>query len=1243
MQPCLDGEIGRRTRLKILCPVRGVRVQAPLQALTLHHYRMNPMRPQLPAVLAVLFFLLNGTLAAQEQPLFTRMRPEETGISWRQELSRVKIPTDSLMRINSMVPGCGVGIADFTGDGRPDLVFTNFTGVAFYRNDGDLKFTDISSQIGYPNDSLFFSTGVNIIDIDADGDNDIFLTRWQNTCRLLINDGSGKFTEQAAEFGLNYKNESVHSVFFDYDKDGLLDCYIVVYSNYHQFLRRDRVRDSIELAQSLEKQQMGNVTQKFEAIEDSSLEQRERTFRMLSAMENRHSGNTDKLYRNLGNGKFEDASMQSWIRDKGMGLSATVADINLDGWPDIYVANDFNSTDLIYLNNGDGTFAESMMRMTRRASVFSMGSDVADLNRDGLPDIVTTDMLPESHVRRIINTNATGDMSIYNPTYDSNQVSRNMVQLNRGYNQFSEIGYMTGMAATDWSWACLIQDFDLDGRSDVFIGNGYVSDLSDQDYVYNLNSRSAHANNLQALREPNFLFRQTGDLTFKNVAKEWGVNDTSATFGAAWGDLDGDGDYELVVPNYDTLMFVYKNNAVEQRRGNYIALNLVGSGANKPGLGAKVRVVAGGIAYYRENYVVRGFQSQVDGRMIIGLGNAAFVDSVIVEWPDGRSQVLASVEPNTSITLQQSDAAATGRSWFAMPMPDTSTFVDATSTLGILYHHKENYFDDFKRFRLMPVRASWGGPSVAVADVNGDGLDDVVFGSSRGFQSKSFLQTKGGTFVAGDLGLDRADSTHEIQAMLLIDIDNDGDRDLVLACGGVEFNDLDRERGMLVYTNDGKGRYSKRTVGVPAVQTNATTLNAADFDNDGDIDLFVGGGVRTNQYPLCENSFLLVNDGKGNFTDVTDSLAPGLRNVGLVRSALWTDIDNDDRHDLVVVGEWMPITIFGNTGAGFVNKTSTFGLDSTVSWWYSVTGADLDNDGDVDYILGNQGLNHRYKASPEKPIIMYAGDFDDNGSIDPLITYITDTGKRQLMRDRHRVFSQMPTMNRKFNDFRDFAFATIDDILEPEMKDTCYKRTAVMMESVVLMNNGGSFTIKPLPQIAQIAPIMGIEAIDLNEDDYLDIVISGNMYGAEDDVVRYDAGKGLVLHGNGAGDFTPLLLPESGFVTQYDARGLATVKNPGSKEQPYALVAPINQSNAMTYIPSARSARLVKVLPVDPSKTRYSLVKMGNSTRKVEVYCGSAYRSQSSCNIIVPATAVVVSMPVKGQSGPARRSFRKSR
>ena len=1166
--------------------------------------------------------------SAQELPLFERVLPSVSGVDFAQRYARMVISKDSISKVNSMVPGNGVAIGDFTGDGKPDMVFSSFAGCGFYRNDGGLRFTEITDSIGLPSDYTEFATGLNLVDVDGDGDLDLFIARWQNTCRLLINDGRGRFVDRAAEYGLNVKEETVHSVFFDYNNDGLLDCYLVIYSNWYDVRMRPQMMDSALAAESVRQQEQRAPTTRFEAPTGTEREDRVRLARSMSSSEMRHTGRTDRLFRNLGNGRFEDASYQAWVTDVGMGLSATVADINLDGWPDIYVANDFNSTDLIYQNNGDGTFAEKMMKMTRRASVFSMGSDIADLNRDGLPDIITTDMLPETHSRRILNVGVSGDVSIYNPTYDSNQVSRNMVQLNRGYNQFSDIGYLTGMAGTDWSWACLMQDFDLDAQTDVYIANGYISDISNQDYVYNLNRESiTDIRFSNALREPNFMFRQTSDLRFRNVTRDWGLNDTSSTFGSAVGDLDGDGDLELVVPNFDTVVFVYKNLAREQGRGAFVSLRFFGTGANTGGLGAKVRVVAGGVTQYRENFPVRGYQSRMDDKIIIGLGSATTIDSIIVQWQDGTSQVLLDQSVNSHYDLRQSDAQQTPVSWFRLPMPDTSLFVDATETSGLLFHHKENYFDDFKRYRLMPTRISWGGPSIAVADVNGDGLDDVMFGNSKGQSSATFIQTAPGTFSSFKTGLDGVDTTYEAQAMLLIDIDRDGDRDLVCGGGGAEFGADERERGLRVYVNDGKGHFTPSIKPLPDVSTNATTLNACDFDADGDMDLFVGGGVATDTYPYPDRSYLLANDGKGAFRDVTDSIAPGLRHIGIVRSALWSDVDNDDQFDLVLVGEWMPITMFRNENGRLSNVTKQWGLDTTTSWWYSITGADIDNDGDIDYICGNHGENSRYKATSEKPIEIFAGDFDDNGSVDPLITYIVN-GKKQLIRERPKVFSQMPTLNRKFNDFVDFAFASITDIVDSSMLDTCYHRSVRDMQSIVLVNEGnGAFTRRPLPVEAQFAPVLGIEAIDLNDDEWLDLILTGNMYGAEDDVVRYDAGKGLVLFGSRSGGFKPLSLFESGFVSQYDARGVVSVRNPGKTKVPFAVVSAVNQGPALVYTPSPGLASSIKAVSVDAGRVQKMSVKLGTFVRALEVYCGSAYRSQTSCNALVPRNASIVGRP----------------
>ncbi len=1161
--------------------------------------------------------LVVAALPSHAQKLFTRILPEQSNVNFRHVFEKINISKDSLTRINSMVPGCGVGIGDITGDGKPDIVVSSFSGTGFYRNEGNFVFTDITSKIGYPEDSLQFTTGVNLVDIDADGDLDVFLARWQNTCRFLINNGDGTFVERASAYGLDLKDETVHSVFFDYDRDGLLDCYLVTYSNHYAMSRVNLRRDSVIGAEAERKQRERLSIPTFKAETGNERNDKMQNLRDISATEMRHNGVADKLYRNLGNGTFRDVSYSSWIDDDGMGLSATVADINLDGWPDIYVANDFNSTDLVYLNNGDGTFAESMMRMTRRASVFSMGSDIADINGDGLPDIVTTDMLPENHFRRILNASNSGDMSIFNPTYDSNQVSRNMVQLNRGYNQFSDIGYMTNMAATDWSWTCLIQDFDLDGVPEVFIGNGYTADISNQDYVYNINNQQRlNPPSIDYLREPNYMFKQRTPLDYYNVGYDWGVSDTSTTFGAAWGDLDGDGDLELIVPNMDSVVFIYKNNALEQKRGGVISFNFLGAGGNRGGLGAKVRVVAGGKAIYREHWLVRGYQSCMDTKMSVGVGTATIIDSVIVQWPDGPSQILTNLPVNSTHTLAYADASPTTSPLFRGPEPEKAIFTDATTTSGITFWHEENYFDDFKRYRLMPTRISWGGPAVAVGDVNNDGLDDVIFGARKGKNPVTYVQKTPGTFAVANVGLDGVDTTYESQAMLLIDIDGDKDRDLVIAGGGPEFSEDAPERGLRIYLNDGKGKLTRMLQGVPAISTNATTLNACDYDNDGDIDLFIGGGVETDKYPMPATSYLLDNNGKGMFTDVTMQRMPTVRNMGIIRTALWSDADNDGRFDLLLAGEWMPLTVMHNDGATFTDWTVKAGLKETTGWWYSVMGADIDNDGDMDYIAGNIGLNTRYRPTPEHPIEMFAADFDDNGSVDPLITWWYN-GRRHIIRDRGKVFSQMPTLNRRFNDFIDFTISPVETIIgDTALMNSAYYKAARMMESVVLINNGnGTFAIRTLPAEAQISPVLGIEAMDLNNDALVDLVLTGNMYGAEDDVVRYDAGKGLVLMNQAGTAFAPLTIPESGFVVQFDARGLVSVRNPKSVQTPVVLIAGVNQRNAMTYLPTQPT---MKIYPVDPSKVTSGLFSVGTRQRKVEVYCGSAYRGQSSCHFFVP-------------------------
>lgn len=1158
--------------------------------------------------------------ALAQQPLFTRIPKQKSGV----ENPFLYTPDDHFkamveMRTNPMVPGNGVGIGDFNGDSLPDMVLSSVGGIGVYYSTGNFHFDRVTDSVLPKGVDTKVSTGISVVDIDGDGDLDFYVCRTMLPNLLFVNDGKGHFTELAGAYGLDLALESVQATFFDADNDGDLDCWVSTYSRYTAIANRPIDKNAAIEAERAQREQ--RHMQRFLPADDSTAK-----FNM-SINRNRlqHDGETDFYFKNMGNGSFVNYTYEAWIDDQGMSLSATAADINLDGWPDMYVANDFYRGDIMHMNNRDGSFAPMQGKLLNRMSVFSMGSDIADFNNDGYPDIVTTDMLPRTHHRRISNTGNNGDASIYNPTYDSNQVSRNMLQLNHGNGQFSDIGYMTDVAATDWSWAVLFADYDLDGKKDLIIANGYPTDVSNQDYVYNngilSDTTGATVKKNTYLREPTNAFLNDGDLQFKEVSTTWGLADTSASLGAAYVDIDRDGDLDFVLGNIDQEPFIYRNMAREQGRGNSIVLRFDGKAPNTQGIGAKVRVVVNGKPQYYEHYVVRGFQSTVGSDIIVGLGAAETADSVIVQWQSGTSQVFTGVAANNAYTLHETDAKPTMQPWFGLPAMDNTVFVENTTQSTFDVRYDENTFDDFKRYRLAPVRESWGGPCIAVGDIDGDKIDDVIMGGALGKSAVVFKQSVGGTFQRLRSAALEQDAAYEDQAMLLIDVDGDGDKDLVVAGGGAEVAMGDSLQGMRLYINNGKGVLKAEHDRLAGIKTNATTMCAADIDLDGDLDLFIGGGIVTDTYPIAASSFLLQNDGKGRFTDVTDKKAPGLRRVGHVRSALFTDATNDGRPDLMVTGEWMPISLWENTGAAFTDITQKAGLDTTHGWWYSINGGDVDNDGDIDYVVGNMGLNNRYQfASKEKPIEVYAADFDENESIDALITYQPiDDGKKRMVRDRMTIFGQMPTLNRKFPKYVDFASTTLDMVASKEQLDTAFHGVATMMSSVVLVNNGnGTFTTRPLPRMAQISPIMGSQFADLNGDQYLDLVVTGNMFGAEGDVVRYDAGRGLVLYGNGDGTFRPVMVPESGFFVRADMRGLAVVTGKDATGKPIeTYIAAVNQGIARTFIRRTQGSGMMQ--PVDGKKLTSVILQDGMAAgRKAEIYCGNGYRSQSSSAIPVP-------------------------
>lgn len=1141
------------------------------------------------------------------KPLFELLDSTRTNVRFGDIFLRM--PKDSIDNgaLSIMVQAGGIGIGDIDGDTLPDLVMTTYLeGLRIYRNLGDFRFEDVTAATGVLNYDNSRPTGVTLGDVDGDGDLDLFVTRWERPNRLFINDGKGRFTDNAAASKLDYNLETVQGSLFDADGDGDLDLYVVHYGQMSKMMRQLEKMDSTSKAMNANGQLAEPMLPAFsnDSVFALNTQVGMQNFNNLSGPrnENRHSGEPDMFFLNNGDGTFTEATYQAWMFDKGMGLSCTAGDLNNDGHTDLYITNDFAARDIVYLNNGDATFANKSRDMIDHSAVFSMGSDVADFNNDGLLDIVSDDMYPETHYRRITRMGPSGDFSEYNPDYDSNQVMRNSLQLNRGDGTFSEIALMAGVVGTDWSWASLFFDADLDGWKDLLIANGYLYDISDQDYVNNLRGESNQKlKKMNMLREPTFLFRNNGDLTFSDSSNAWGVDAVAASMGASYGDLDLDGDLDLIVVNIDTPVEIYRNMAREYGRGNYIQFVLDGRpSSNTRGVGSRVYVTAGGVTQMQELFPVRGFMSSVEPALTFGLGNATSIDSVVIYWHGGGKQVIEQPQINMRHTLRRTEAMV-GRFSYATATNNPLLRMVDRRTNPFPYVHTENRFDDFKRERLIPTRVSWDGPGSASGDVDGDGRDDVFVGGAQGRPGIFMMQQPNGTFVQRIDPVVARDSAHEDLGSILFDVDKDGDLDLYVTSGGLEAEIEDDENQDRLYLNDGKGRFSSATDRLPRMQSNAASVTAADIDGDGDLDIFSGGRIVPGAYPYSPLSCLLRNDG-GTFTDITKEAAPGLSEAGLVRSAVFSDVNNDGRMDLLVATEWGPIRVFTNKGGTFVETTETAGLASAHGMWCSITPGDVDNDGDMDYVAGNIGWNTRFKRpTPALPIRIHTADFDDNGSLDPIITYIYQ-GVEWVMRDRATVYGHMPTLQRKYNTYEQFAAAPFATMFDKDIQDTMLTRQVTTTTSCVLINNGsGVFTVRDLPNDAQIAPMMGTCLLDLNDDGNLDILTVGNMYGADREIVKYDAGKGLLMLGNGTGGFTALTPAESGFSIDADARSMVVVGSVPEKSRQLVVFA--NQSASYLYaIPG------IGELVPGTDKGGFMVLANGR-TRKFECNYGGSYIS----------------------------------
>jgi ASPIC and UnbV/FG-GAP-like repeat len=1089
-------------------------------------------------------------VSCKSKTLFKKVDSSDTGIHFNNTITE----NDSInvLDMENIYNGGGVGIGDFNRDGLPDIYFTgNMVSNKLYLNKGGLKFDDITDEAGVAGEGKW-ARGVSVVDINNDGWPDIYIsetflkdsTKRENI--LYINRGLDKngipvFKDMAKEYGLNDNGYTTQAAFFDYDNDGDLD----VYMADNVFARGDNPN------------------------------------RYRNVFVNGEHPNTDRLYRNdwdsaKGHPYFTNVSRQAGILQEGFSHGVTICDINQDGWKDIYVTNDYLSQNLLYINNHDGTFTNECKDYFKHTAYNAMGADVVDMNNDGLSDVVELDMNPEDNYRKkTMMGPADYQANLNNDFYQYQyQYVRNMLQLNMGQSigkndslehpVFSDIGFYSGIAETDWSWTPLVADFDNDGNRDLIITNGFPRDVTDHDFMAYRNSAFAMSDKEKLLAQipvvkiPNYAFKNGGNLKFSNVTKEWGMDEPSFSNGTVAVDLDNDGDLDVVVNNIDGEAMIYENTLNKQDKSHhYLKVALQGDPPNKDAFGSWIKIYYDkGHEQVYETNPVRGYISSAPNMTFFGLGNTTLIDSLIVIWPNNKLQKFVDIKTGQLLTLKQSEARQI-YSW-KQPLTDNSVlFKEIGDSLNLNYVQNQKDVNDFAIQSLLPHKLSQYGPQMAAGDLNNDGLQDLVIGGSAGNSTLIYFQKPDGKFKRMDL-LDSASAAAKLSndaGILLFDVDGDHDLDIYICSGGFEQKPGSSSYQDRLYINDGKGNFKLDSGALPINYNSKSCVRAIDYDKDGDLDLFIGERVEPWNYPKKVSGILLRNDTKNGivkFTDVTANAAPFLEDIGLICDATVSDYDNDGWPDLVIAGEWMPITFLKNVRGKFIDDTKQSGISDKYGWWNCITPIDVDNDGKIDYMAGNLGENSFFSEDERFPINNYFNDFDNNGTFESITTkFLKDKNgsyKEYPIESRDELIAQMPGLKKKFFTYKSFAVATINDLFPQGQLDSSLKSHANYFASSYIHNLGnGKFELKPLPAVAQLAPVLNIISGDFNKDGKPDILLCGNDYGAEVLNGRLDAFNGLVLIGDGKGNFAPLSVEQSGIYIPGDARVWVDIKNKEGK------------------------------------------------------------------------------------------------